>query len=117
MSDHPLSDEPCSERLLPISQEYLRQIFNTYYLQKLDELRIEFLRDTQLHNPAAKGFPPGTRSQFARFWSRDGQRWLVEAHRYVFPNGESTRWDPKRVRYQCTIYIYRPSSLPSEDPE
>ena len=60
-------------------------------------LAAQYLRDAILHNPAAVGEPPGTRSQVIRYVDSAGL-WIVEVHQFLRPNGTlgaSGRPDPK----------------------
>jgi hypothetical protein len=92
-----------------VSPKSIRERFNTsqypsWIAQGL--LKAETVRDTVLKDPPPGKGPPGTRSQFIRYFDQSRQ-WVVEIHQYVRPDGTlggSGKPDPKRLVIGNTIY-------------
>jgi len=92
-----------------VSPNSIRERFNASQYPSLIAqglLKAQTVRDTVLRDPPPGKGPPGTRSQFIRYWNQSG-RWVVEIHQYLRPDGTlggSGKPDPKRLVIGNVIY-------------
>ena len=85
-----------------VSPMTLRRAFNESQLTAMlgdGTLTPDIRDDRELQQPESIGAPPGTRSQYIRYYDAGG-RWLVDVHQYRLPDGSlgaSGKPDPKRM--------------------